>query len=132
MKHILKQLPWLIRAIIGFSLFMTFLYCVIIWPLDTLCTLFLWGWATEKLKNHWQEAVAILIVSVLSIIPAFIVFFILKACQVNELVQIIAFWGIAIYALSVIIDEDRQKPYIWLWNRGRKLFKQKKHLIHTV
>lgn len=132
MKHILKKLPWLIRAIIGFSLFMTFVYCVLIWPGNTICTLWLSGWASEKLSQYKQEVLALLIADLLSIIPALIAFFILRAYEVNEFVQVIAFWGVAIYAFSVVIDEERQRPYIWLWQKCRRLFKKKNYFIHTV
>lgn len=109
---------------------MTFVYCVLIWPIDTLCWLFLWTWATEQLSKHRQEAIAMLLAFVLAMIPTAIVMGIMYACHVNEFIQLISYFVVFLYALSVVIDEERQRPYIWLWQKCKRLFKKKNYHIH--
>lgn len=133
MKHILKKLPWLLRATIGFSLLMTFVYCVIIWPLDTLCILFLWTWATEKIVEHWQTLLAIIVTALLSIGSAAIIGYgIGWFCHWSNDTSALVSFFVSIYTLGIIIEPSNRKPYIWLYRQLKKLFAHRvRHIIAT-
>ena len=126
MKRILQKIPQPLRGIIGLCHLTAIIYCLCIWPVETI----LFFIVEDKLQKHWKIALLIVMTSIVTMVGGAALRFAIgllfgwsyEACVIGSM-----FAGI--YVLGLIIEPDNHKPYIWLWKQGKKLFQKKQNLI---
>lgn len=91
--------------------------------------------AMGNIMQHWEKILTFCVLSILSVSGGFVFS---GLCQliftgyvwpaVHHPAYIIAYFIGAIYSLSVCLDEERQKPYIWLWRKSKLCFRKLRYL----
>lgn len=93
---------------------------------QTFLTIFAWI-AIVKIAEHWQTALFITIVAVLSCVGGFGMIWLIHLISTGEFfIDLRSTWSIGflfacIYAMGIILEEDQRQPYIWLWKQIKKL-----------
>jgi len=93
---------------------------------QTFLTIFAWI-AIWKISENWQTTLAIVIPVVIGMPLAYAAAWIIHLIFTQELfMDIHSLWGMGwfcmcIYTMAIVVDEDKQQPYIWPWKQMKKL-----------
>ncbi|MFA7718000.1 MAG: hypothetical protein WC875_04765 [Candidatus Absconditabacterales bacterium] len=112
-----------IRLILAISVFSGIIFLLCKWPIETIIGLF----AFSQIKEHWKEVKMFLITTAIACTGGAIMVWIIHLIFTGSIyIQPQSMWSIGylfttIYALGLLIEEDQQKPYIWLWRQMKKV-----------
>lgn len=124
MKKLIRKLPEPIQYWLAITIFTTALACLYTWPWHTIVMLIVLG----KVQQHWEDIKMFFIVSALALIPGIgIPYLIGYAYEWDKSTTALVALFSSIYALGLVIEQNNWKPYIWLWQQCKKLFKKRQH-----
>lgn len=117
MKKLLMKLPVEIRIIWSLTWLAAWIYCLLVWTGETICTLVIVGQIYHEASKNRERTLAFVVLALISCGAGFVSFFFTRWLGVNEFVQLIMAFAGAIYAMAVCTCEEHQRPYVWLWEK---------------
>jgi hypothetical protein len=114
-----------LKLIFAISVLTGIIFLLYKWPLETIIGLF----ALAKIKENWTIVKVVLITTALACIGGVIMLWSIhliftgNICIEKDSMWAVGYLFTTIYALALLIEEDQQKPYIWLWRQIKKMKK---------